>query len=144
MLPPTRPELVPPEDATSDPLTAAISRGNLAPRVPGLFADEPSWARLIRHARCTDTGLDPDQWFPVSIGAEKARKEAAAALAICRSCPVRASCLAVSLKHWDLGQHGIWGGLVAAERAQLRRQMAAGDHGAGSTLVHLMVPALAR
>jgi WhiB family redox-sensing transcriptional regulator len=144
MLPPTRPELVPPEDATSHPLTAAISQGHLAPRGPGLFADEPSWARLIRHARCTDAVLDPDQWFPVSAEAGQARKEAAAALAICRSCPVRASCLAVSLKHWDLGQHGIWGGLVAAERAQLRRQMAAGDHGCGSTLVQVMVPASAR
>ena len=111
------------------------------PGVPGLFAEEPSWARLIRHARCTDSGLDPDQWFPVSPDAGKARQEAAAALAICRSCPVRASCLAVSLQHWDLGQHGIWGGLVAAERVQLRRRIAAGDHGSGRTLMQVMVPA---
>ena len=118
--------------------------GNLAPRVPGLFADEPSWARLIRHARCTDAVLEPDQWFPVSPEVDQARKEAAAALAICRSCPVRASCLAVSLKHWDLGQYGIWGGLVAAERAQLRSRMATGQHRCGSTLMHVMVPAPAR
>ena len=144
MLPPTRPELVPPEDATSRPLTAVVSPDNLVPRVPGLFADEPSWARLIRHARCTDAVLDPDQWFPVSPEVDQARKEAAAALAICRSCPVRASCLAVSLRHWDLGQHGIWGGLVAADRAQLRRRLAVGGHGSGRTLVQVMVPAAAR
>ena len=111
-----------------------------APGVRGLFAEEPSWARLIRHARCADSGLDPDQWFPVSTDAAHARQEAAAALAICRSCPVRASCLAVSLRHWDLGQHGIWGGLVAAERVQLRRRIAVGDRGSGRTLVQVMTP----
>ncbi|HYY18647.1 MAG TPA: WhiB family transcriptional regulator [Streptosporangiaceae bacterium] len=112
--------------------------------VHGLFAEEPSWARLIRHARCADSGLDPDQWFPVSTDAAHARQEASAALAICRSCPVRASCLAVSLRHWDLGQHGIWGGLVAAERVQLRRRIAAGDRGSGRTLVQVMAPLSAR
>src|SRR5216683_4742939 len=30
--------------------------------------------------------------------------------------------LALSLRHWDIGQHGVWGGLVAAERAALRRR----------------------
>jgi WhiB family redox-sensing transcriptional regulator len=114
------------------------------PGVRGLFAEEPSWARLTRHARCADSGLDPDQWFPVSPDAAHARQEAAAALAICRSCPVRASCLAISLRHWDLGQHGIWGGLVAAERVRLRRRIAAGDHGCGRTLMQVMVPAPAR
>ena len=117
---------------------------HLAPAVRSPFAEEPSWARVIRHARCADSGLDPDQWFPISRDAGKARQEAAAALAICRSCPVRASCLAVSLQHWDLGQHGIWGGLVAAERAQLRNRMATDHHRCGSTLMHVMVPAPAR
>jgi hypothetical protein len=28
----------------------------------------------------------------------------------------------LSLRHWGIGQHGIWGGLVPAERAALRRQ----------------------
>lgn len=32
-------------------------------------------------------------------------------------------CLALSLRHWEIGQHGAWGGLVAAERAALRRRM---------------------
>ena len=88
----------------------------------GALADQVSWARVIRHARCADAGLDPDQWFPVSAEAGKARQEAAAAIAVCTTCLVRARCLALSLRHWDIGQHGVWGGLVAAERAELRRR----------------------
>jgi hypothetical protein len=58
-----------------------------------------------------------------------ARAEAAAAIAICRACAVRSECLALSLRHWDAGQHGVWGGLVAAERARLRRRMLAHREG---------------
>ena len=90
--------------------------------VPVPFTDQTSWARVIRHARCADASLDPDQWLPISADAGKARQEAAAAIAICAACPVRAQCLALSLRHWDIGQHGVWGGLVAAERAALRRR----------------------
>jgi hypothetical protein len=89
----------------------------------GPDADRALWGRLIRQARCADSGLDADQWFPVSATAESAAAEAAAALAVCRSCPVRSLCLALSLLHWDVGQYGVWGGLVAADRATLRRQM---------------------
>ena len=42
-----------------------------------------------------------------------------------RACPVRSQCLALSLRHWDIGQYGVWGGLVAAERAGLRSRMLA-------------------
>jgi hypothetical protein len=59
-----------------------------------------------------------------------ARHEAAAAIAICQACPVRSQCLALSLRHWDVGQHGVWGGLVAAERAAMRRRMPAHANGA--------------
>jgi WhiB family transcriptional regulator, redox-sensing transcriptional regulator len=89
--------------------------------VPGAFSEQDSWARVIRNARCADVSLDADQWFPVSAEASKARQEAAAAIAVCTTCPVRAQCLMLSLRHWDIGQHGVWGGLVAAERAALRR-----------------------
>ncbi|HEX6448696.1 MAG TPA: WhiB family transcriptional regulator [Trebonia sp.] len=84
-----------------------------------------AWARVIREGRCTDSGLDADEWFPVSAGVQEAQREAAAAIAICQACPVRSQCLALSLRHWDIGQHGVWGGMVAAERASLRRQMLA-------------------
>jgi len=53
--------------------------------VDGAFADEAAWARIIRHGRCADGSLDPDQWG-------------------------------------DIGQYGVWGGLVAAERAAWRRR----------------------
>jgi hypothetical protein len=39
---------------------------------------------------------------------------------VCTTCLVRAECLELSLRHWDIGQHGVWGGLVAAERAAWR------------------------
>ena len=86
--------------------------------------DQALWTRVIRHARCTGSSLDPDQWFPISSEIRKARQEAAAAITVCATCLVRAECLALSLLHWDIGQHGVWGGLVAAERAALphRRQ----------------------
>jgi hypothetical protein len=81
--------------------------------------DRALWMRVIRHARCAGSSLDPDQWFPVSVEIDKARREAAAAITMCTACLVRAECLALSLRHWDIGQHGVWGGLVAAERAAL-------------------------
>ena len=79
------------------------------------------WARVARYARCADSGLAPDEWFPVSIEPAQARHEAAAAIAVCTSCQVRTQCLALSLRHWDIGRHGIWGGLIAADRARLRQ-----------------------
>ena len=78
-------------------------------------------AQVARQARCADSGLDPDQWYPVSTEPARARQEAAAAIAVCIGCPVRALCLELSLRQWDIGQHGVWGGLVAADRAYLRR-----------------------
>jgi hypothetical protein len=38
---------------------------------------------------------------------------------------VRGHCLTLSLQHWDIGQHGVWGGLVSADRARLRRRVRA-------------------
>src|ERR1700722_12625896 len=74
-------------------------------------------ARVARQARCADSGLAPDQWYPVSIEPARARHEAAAAIAVCTGCPVRAQCLELSLRHWEVGKHGGWGGLVATGRA---------------------------
>ena len=66
------------------------------------------WTRVARQARCADSGLDPDQWYPVSTEPARARREAAAAIAVCTSCPARAQCLELSLRHWDIGRHGVW------------------------------------
>jgi Transcription factor WhiB len=57
----------------------------------------------------------------------QARQEAAAAIAICATCPVRSHCLTLSVQHWDIGQHGVWGGLIAADRARQRRGITAGQ-----------------
>jgi len=84
------------------------------------LADQASWTQVTRHARCAGSDLDPDQWFPLSAEAGKARQEAAAAIAICTACLVRGQCLALSLRHWDIGQQGVWGGRVPADRAQIR------------------------
>ena len=106
---------------TADTLNGAAARPPYPPP-PVPFPDQALWARIIRHARCADSTLDPDQWFPVSAEADKARHEAAAAITVCTTCLVRTRCLELSLRHWDIGQHGVWGGLVPADRAALRRR----------------------
>jgi Transcription factor WhiB len=94
---------------------------------------EVSWAFVRERAQCAVSALDCDEWFPVSKQTAQARREAAAAIAVCAACPARAECLALSLADWKIGQHGIWGGLVAAERAVLR-QMTFHDSGGGPHL----------
>lgn len=87
-----------------------------------LLTDRALRAEVTSEAHCSDGTLDPDEWFPVSTDPEAARREAAGAIAICGACPVRDACLELSMRHWKIGQHGIWGGLVPAERAAARRQ----------------------
>ena len=86
------------------------------------LADQALSERVIRYARCASSNLDPDDWFPVNVEIDKARREAAAAITVCTACVVRAQCLALSLRRWDVAQYGVWGGLVAAERMALRRE----------------------
>jgi Transcription factor WhiB len=100
---------------------------------PGAATDHALWAQVTRYARCADSDLDPDQWFPVSADPAAARLEAAAAIAVCAACPVRGECLVLSLRHWDIGRHGVWGGLVTGDRGRLRRRLTAA-HSARSGL----------
>ena len=127
------------DEVTTRPVTAVISRDCAAPPVPGPSSDHGLWAQVITHARCADSGLDPDQWFAVSPDPGRARQEAAAAIAICAACPVRGECLALSLRHWDIGQHGVWGGLVATDRARLRRRWPASHRRHRRTAVSAMI-----
>ena len=123
---------VSPAPVDCGPAARALDGSTGGPPYPPMavpLTDRALWVRVIRHARCADSCLDPDQWFPVSMGIDKARQEAAAAITVCTACLVRAECLVLSLRHWDIGQHGVWGGLVAAERAALR------SHGP-ATMVH--------
>jgi Transcription factor WhiB len=118
------------------------SSGEAVPMASSLpvqqLTDDALRAWVAGQARCADSGLDPDQWFPVSIEPARARHEAAAAIAVCTSCPVRALCLELSLRHWDIGQHGVWGGLVAADRARLRRRRSADHRGRRRTAASAM------
>jgi hypothetical protein len=54
------------------------------------LADQVLSEQVIRYARCADSNLDPDDWFPVSMETDKARQEAAAAITVCTGCVVRA------------------------------------------------------
>jgi hypothetical protein len=98
-----------------------------APRYPvsralGELSDSKLAALVYASARCARCFIDPDQWFPVSSDTAKARAEAAGAIAVCNSCPVRAPCLELCFRHDHVfGAHGVWGGLVESER-QLRRR----------------------
>ena len=94
-------------------LPAVITRGFVMPgRALGLLVTE--------QAACSASGLDPDAWYPVSGPAEDARREAAAAIAVCAGCRVRDECLELALRSGTVGQHGVWGGVVPAERERLR------------------------
>jgi hypothetical protein len=80
------------------------------------------WLLVMSQALCAHSGFAPDQWYPISETASAARREAEAAIAICHACPVRTHCLELSLRHWSVGQHGIWGGTVRAEREAWRER----------------------
>jgi Transcription factor WhiB len=107
----------------SDVLPGAVPAQGPVAVPPGPDAEPEMWDRLLSQARCADSGLDPDEWYPISTDAAIARQEAVRAIAVCRACPVRGLCMTMSLLHWDIGQHGIWGGMVPADRAELRRRL---------------------
>ncbi|MGH4018119.1 MAG: WhiB family transcriptional regulator [Pseudonocardiaceae bacterium] len=61
-----------------------------------------------------------EDWYPPDDGSEVTARERAAerghAGGLCRSCPVRTECLALSWQIGTLGSHGVWGGLPARDR----------------------------
>lgn len=96
-------------------LSAVITRGFTAP-------DRELWLLVTEQGACSASGLSPDAWYPAETPetADPATRQTAAALAVCGACPVRQECLELSLRNWTLGQHGVWGGTVPAERERLR------------------------
>jgi WhiB family transcriptional regulator, redox-sensing transcriptional regulator len=94
-------------------LSVVITRGFAMP-------DRVLWLLVIAQAACSTSGLSPDAWYPVSGPAKVARREAADALAVCAGCRVREECLELALRSGAVGQHGVWGGTVPAERRELR------------------------
>ena len=96
------------------------------------MTDRILWATVVARAACSTSGLSPDDWYPVSAPAEAARREAAGAIAVCAACRVREECLELALRNWTVGQHGVWGGTVPAERDGTPRRAGRAAHpGAG-------------
>lgn len=94
-------------------LSALIARGFA-------MSDRVLRPLVVEQGACSTSRLSPDDWYPVSAPAEAARREAADAIAVCAACRVRAECLELALRDWAVGQHGVWGGTVPAERERLR------------------------
>jgi Transcription factor WhiB len=90
-------------------LSAVITRGFAVP-------DRELRQLVAEQGACSASELGPDAWYP----ADGAKRQAAAALAVCGGCLVRRECLELSLRDWTVGQHGVWGGTIPAERARLR------------------------
>ena len=83
-------------------------------------SDAALWLLMVERGACSTSELSADDWYPVSTSAEAARREAAGAIAVCSGCPVREECLELALRNWAVGQHGVWGGTIPAERERLR------------------------
>jgi WhiB family redox-sensing transcriptional regulator len=66
--------------------------------------------------RCAQPGVNPEAWFPERGAWTRANT---AAVIACRSCPVRAACLAYAIEHGQ--RHGIWGGLTVIQRRRVLR-----------------------
>lgn len=84
------------------------------------MADRGLWPFVRARAACSTSQLNPDDWYPVSVPVDAARREAAAAITVCATCPVRGECLELALRNWAIGQFGVWGGTVPTERERLR------------------------
>jgi WhiB family redox-sensing transcriptional regulator len=69
-------------------------------------------------------GHDSDLWFPVE------RDGGAVAVAICSACPVRLDCLGWAIEHDE--RQGIWGGISARRRDQMRADSRAATRAHGS------------
>ena len=96
-----------PEAATQCPEVADLSVSQLT----AIVTSPP--------ARCFGS-TNPDDWFPIAARTDRLRTEAARALRLCAACPVRAPCLELSMRVWQAGgKHGIWGGLIPADRADV-------------------------
>ena len=89
------------------------------------------WPFALARAACSISRLNRDDRYPVSIPVAAARCQAAAAIAVCAACPVRGECLELALRNWAIGQFGVWGGTVPAEREKLRA-------GQGTQLAHVL------
>lgn len=80
----------------------------------------PSW---MRHGDCIDHP-DPDAWF---AHLHNEQERAQQAIDICGTCPVQPECLAYARA--ERIDHGIWGGMTAAQRCGRGRPKISITHG---------------
>ena len=74
--------------------------------------------------RAACVGCDPATFFPDTIGKGPGRlasKLKAEALALCAGCEVTVECLTFALARSEYQDFGIWGGVTASRRRELRR-----------------------
>jgi hypothetical protein len=81
------------------------------------LAEPDDW---VADALCAQT--DPEVFFPAK------GEPSAPAKRICVACPVRSECLDSALARNE--PYGVWGGLSAAERYELRRRLRSATAGA--------------
>ena len=71
----------------------------------------PAW---MAEAHCTNLAVE---FVPAARGPNKPPSQAEeAAIAVCRTCPVRQECLDYAREHHELG---VWGGTTERQRAQM-------------------------
>ena len=77
-----------------------------------LNVDAPDW---MVDADCQD--LPTEMFFPQP--GRKGAADAKVAVAICKACPVRETCLAYAMSFPDRSLPGIWGGTTERERSRM-------------------------
>ena len=96
--------------------------------LPSLPVDpDPGWENRAACRAAVEAGeAEPDWWFPTRDGPgahpEGVREQTDAAIAICKSCPVRFECLGLAFSLGRVGAFGVWGGLRENERRRMRRR----------------------
>lgn len=81
-------------------------------------------AAWMEHGLCRNTVISPwsgllsspNWWWPES--SDPAETDALEAMNICHDCPVRDLCADYAIAHHE--EHGIWGGLMPADRKRAR------------------------
>jgi hypothetical protein len=76
------------------------------------MTDRGLWPFVLARAACSNSRLNPDDWYPVTVPVAAARRQAAAAIAVCAACPVRGECLELALRDWGIVHFGVWGSIV--------------------------------
>ena len=85
------------------------------------FDDIPAPGDWAARAACVGAA-NSNRWFP-----DPGHAPAGDVLAVCGACPVRLECLDYAVR-WKI-DHGVWGGLVPADRKHLRRHLVSIDAG---------------